>query len=98
MIDIIEKYYEDIAGMKPYVKEKLEKLQRNPDIMNEFIYWIQNGQYTEKGVSVQGYDAKSLAEMSAFLTGEGSFMMLIELRENPQKALPLIRQSALKLK
>ena len=45
---------------------------------------------TEGAVTVEGYTAKRLAEESQYLNGEGAFMMLIELRENPKKALEQI--------
>lgn len=48
-------------------------------------------------VSEEGYTAKKLAGMSKYLNGEGAFMMLIELRENPEKALAQI-QDGFKLK
>lgn len=36
---------------------------------------------------VEGYSAKNLAQVSVFLDGEAAFVYLIELRENPEKAL-----------
>lgn len=41
-------------------------------------------------VEVAGYSAKSISEMSRFVNGEGAFMLLIELRENREKALKRI--------
>jgi len=41
---------------------------------------------------VDGYSAQKLAELSRFLDGEGAFMMLIELRENPEKAIKKISE------
>ena len=38
------------------------------------------------GITVEGYSAKSLSEISKFLDGEGAFIMLIKLRENPEAA------------
>ena len=44
----------------------------------------------EDAVSVEGFTAKKLSEESEYLNGEGAFAMLIELRENPKKALAQI--------
>lgn len=40
----------------------------------------------EFDASVEGYTAEKLASMSPYLDGEGAFMLLIELKENPDKA------------
>lgn len=45
---------------------------------------------TDKAVSVEGYIEKIIAEESKYLDGDGAFMMLIELRENPKKTLAMI--------
>ena len=39
---------------------------------------------------VESYSAKDLAQTSIFLDGEAAFVFLIELRENPEKALKQI--------
>ena len=75
----------------------MDKLQRNSDICDEFEYWILNKEYKQNGVVVNGYSAQKLAELSRFLDGEGAFMLLIELRENPEKAMTKI-QEGFKLK
>ena len=35
---------------------------------------------------MEGYTAKKLSELSEYLDGDGAFVLLIELRENPDKA------------
>ena len=40
---------------------------------------------------VEGYSAKQISEMSKYMIGEGAFVMLIELRENPESALKKIK-------
>lgn len=90
MNSIIKDYYEN-AGVKPFlIDEKMGKLKKNSDIEAEFEYWIQNKQY-RNDVSVEGYTASDIANMSHYLNGEGVFMLLIELRENPEKAKQRIR-------
>ena len=70
---------------KPLIIYTLENFEKHPDIAGEFEYWIANNQYCE-GVCVEGYTAKAIAELSPFMDGEGAFMLLIELSENPDKA------------
>lgn len=86
MIEIIKKYYHDINGIEAQVQDKLEKLERNKDVMEEFANWINTQKYSDAGVEVEGYTAEKLAKISRFLSGEGAFMLLIELRENPMVA------------
>ena len=98
MSDIIRKYYEDNKIPEFLLDQKLKKFDRNKDIAKEFESWIKSGKYRTIGaVSEEGYTAKKLAGMSKYLNGEGAFMMLIELRENPEKALAQI-QDGFKLK
>jgi len=87
MSSIIEEYYAQ-AKVKPVImKQKLYKLQQHTDISQEFEYWIQNGIYkTVDYVSVNGYTAQKLSVLSEFVDGEAAFMLLIELRENPERA------------
>ncbi|MBR6967809.1 MAG: hypothetical protein IKH78_04665 [Ruminococcus sp.] len=88
---IIEEYYKKNNIPLPLLKSKLLKFEKHPDIATEFEYWITNSNYyTEDAVCVEGYTAKKLSEESPYLNGEGAFMMLIELREAPNKALQII--------
>lgn len=47
--------------------------------------------YKDNGIKERGYTARRLASISEYLSGEGAFIMLIELRENPDKALKKIK-------
>lgn len=91
MSKAIENYYKQANVMPLLLKQKMTKLQRNADIMSEFEYWIEHKQYVRNGVSVEGYTARSLAELSVFTNGEAAFMLLIELRESPERALRKIK-------
>lgn len=91
MSKIIENYYKQANVMPLLLKQKMIKFQRNADIMREFEYWIEYKQYQNNGLSVEGYTAQSLAELSAYTDGEAAFMLLIELRETPERALRRIR-------
>ncbi|MBP3804159.1 MAG: hypothetical protein J6I76_09715 [Oribacterium sp.] len=91
MSAVIKKFYEDNKIPGILLKKKLESFDKNPDIAAEFEYWIEHKTYKEAGaVSVEGYTAKKLSEESEYLNGEGAFAMLVELRENPKKALAQI--------
>lgn len=88
MRELIKKFYEDNRTPGILINQKLTKFEQNADIASEFEYWIENRSYeTEEPVAVEGYTAKKLSDESKYLEGEGAFMMLIELRENPEKAL-----------
>lgn len=93
MSKIIEEYYKSANLILPLIKQKMEKLERNTDILKEFEYWVENKSYKDQGaIVVNGYTAKQIADLSKFLDGEGAFMLLIELRENPKKALMRIAE------
>ncbi|MBQ6887413.1 MAG: hypothetical protein IJN54_07890 [Lachnospiraceae bacterium] len=91
MSKVIETYYRKTKLPEPLIVKKLEVLERNQDIKAEFEAWIESKVFMEYGcVEVAGYSAKSIAEMSRFVNGEGAFMLLIELRENREMALKRI--------
>ena len=92
MEEIIRKYYSTVDITSGLVESKIKKFKQNPDIMEEFAYWIDNKKYKENGISVEGYTAKQLAALSRFLDGEGAFMLLIELRSNPIRAKKRIEE------
>jgi len=88
MSKIIEEYYNQVNVMPLLISKKISKLQRHADIQKEFEYWIENKTYISVNtVTVNDYTAQKLATLSEFIDGEGAFMLLIELRENPEKAM-----------
>ena len=88
MSNIIKDYYESVKINPIIVDQKLNKLKRHADIQKEFEHWIQNGKYNDTDcVFINGYSAQKLSELSEFIDGEGAFMLLIELRETPEKAM-----------
>lgn len=90
MNKVIEAYYSQVS-IKPFLlKQKLDKFSRHPDIQEEFAHWITNKTFVKEPVVVEGYTAQKLASLSEFLMGEGAFLLLIDLRENPTKALKQI--------
>lgn len=91
MSSVIEKFYSDNQIPQMLLKQKLLIFERNADIGEEFAYWIQNRKYkVDDALSIEGYTAEKLSKLSEYLNGEGAFMMLIELRENPKRALDQI--------
>ena len=87
MSQSIKEYYSKTKLDKRLVDKKLELLEKHKDIMLEFEYWLETRQYKPNGVLVEGYSAKDLSQISIFLDGEAAFVFLIELRENPERAL-----------
>ncbi|MEE0264643.1 MAG: hypothetical protein UD936_03360 [Acutalibacteraceae bacterium] len=91
MSRIIEEYYTQAGVMPLLIKLKLDKLSKHPDITEELESWITTQEYrAEDCVEAEGYTAKQLSELSEYLDGEGAFMLLIELREDPENALEKI--------
>lgn len=85
---IIEKFYEENKIPAVLLKQKIANFEKHPDIAAEFEYWIENKSYiTNSCVVVEGYTAEKISKLSKYLDGEGAFMLLIELRETPTKAL-----------
>ena len=93
MNDIIRQFYEKSNLPKPIVEQKVATFSRHSDIAEEFEQWITDRTYKAEGaVTVEGYTAKKLSELSEYLDGDGAFVLLIELRENPEKAHRRIMQ------
>ena len=91
MSDLIKDFYKK-AGTIPFLlSRKTEMFERNPDIAQEFEYWIINKRFKSDGIEEHGYSAEKLASISEYLNGEGAFALLIELRENPDRALKSIK-------
>ncbi len=87
MNDTIRQFYEKNDLPKPIIEQKVTAFSRHSDIAEEFEQWITNRTFKEQdAVAIEGYTAKKLAELSEYLNGEGAFILLIELREQPEKA------------
>lgn len=86
-MDTIREFYKKANIMPLLLKQKMAKFSKHNDIAAEFEYWIQNGKYkADNPVAVEGYTAESLSKLSKYLDGEGAFILLVELRDNPSKA------------
>lgn len=81
---VVKEYYKKAGIVPALLNSKISKLERHPDVLAEFVEWIKTGSYKETDcVEVDGYTAKRISKVSAFLDGDGAFMMLIDLREKP---------------
>lgn len=93
MLRTIEEYYKSVGVNPLLLRKKLIKLEKHPDIASEFAHWIEHKEFkTEGGLKVEGYTAKDLAAKSNFLYGEGAFMLMIELRDDPERAKQRINE------
>lgn len=91
-MNIIRSYYEKTGIPTIMINKKLASFEKNPDIAKEFEHWLQTKEYTiENCVTVENYTAEKISSLSEFMDGEGAFVLLIQLRENPQKALKRIK-------
>lgn len=85
MNTVIESYYAQVK-MNPFLlKQKMAKFSRHPDIAEEFAYWISNKVYKQNAIVIEGHTAQELASQSEYLMGEGAFLLMIDLREKPEK-------------
>ncbi len=92
IVDDIKNYLISAGLDEDFAERKITQYSKHLDIADEFSSWIKNGQYIENGIQVEGYTAKQLSELSEYLVGEGSFSMLIMLREKPEKAKKKIQE------
>lgn len=87
MSDTIRQFNQKNNLPNPIIEQKIAAFSRHNDIAEEFELWIIDRAYKMQGaITVEGYTAKKLSELSDYLNGDGAFIMLIELRENPEKA------------
>ena len=91
--DNIRVFFEKYGIPKPILESKIAAFSRHEDIASEFEEWIHTKSFKSEGaICVEGYTAKKLAALSDYLNGDGAFMLLIELRENPDRALSKIKK------
>ena len=81
MNDIIRQFYEKNNLPKPIVEQKVAAFSRNSDIAEEFEQWITDRTYKEEGaVTIEGYTAKKLSELSEYLDGDEAFVLHRKIR------------------
>lgn len=85
--NLIRDYLEQNTKYSDKRKNKIiEGLRKHGDIFYEFYYYVLTGKFEEKGVTVEGFDAKTLHEKYP-LSVLGAYNYLIYLREDPENAL-----------
>lgn len=90
---LIRDYLEQVQTPDIVKQMKLADYEKHKDIAEEFEYWIKTHKYMQDNcVEVEGYTAEKLSRLSEFLEGEGAFGLLIELRENPKRAMKKISE------
>ena len=67
------------------------KLLKYEDIQKEFEQWMETKQYPDDGVVVEGYNAKTISELAAFMNEAGVYNFLVTLRDNPAFGLQCIK-------
>ena len=93
MSEIIREFYKKNGFPERLIEHKVQSICKYPDIVEEFEEWIRTGTFREdRAVTIEGYTAKRLSEISAFLNGDGAFTVLKELRENPEGTLMSIAE------
>lgn len=92
-MSIIREYYEQVKLPEVLITIKEKSFENNPDIKKEFEYWIEKKEYlTDDCVEIDGYTAKTIADKYPVLDGEGAFGLLVQLREDPDKAHKRIKR------
>lgn len=91
MSKIIKDFYEKAGTLPTLLQQKIVQFEKHPDIKQEFEYWIEHRKFKNAGVEVKGYTAEKLAALSEYLDGEGAYLLLVELRENPDRAMRRIK-------
>ena len=93
MDNLIKEYYDKANLMPMLLEQKLGKFRKHQEIAEEFVYWITNNNYKQSNcINISGYTAEKISTLSPYLIGEASFLLLIELRENPEKAMQQIKK------
>jgi hypothetical protein len=69
-----------------------EKVSKYGDIRAEFENWIENGDYPENPLVIEGYSVRDISKLASFLDGIGVFVFMVTLRENPERAKGYIKE------
>lgn len=91
----INDYLKSIGLPEKMIEKKINEFAKHKDIADEFIYWIENKSYMCDGIYVEGYSAKTIGAKSILFDGLTAFTLLIQLREDPEKALKKISNNPL---
>ena len=71
----------------------VEKVTKYEDIAAEFVLWLKQRNYDfEQPVSVEGYTAKDIYELSPDMDGIGVYNYLVFLRDEPRIAKEYLKE------
>ena len=69
-----------------------EKVSKYGDIRAEFENCIENGDYPENTLVIEGYSARDISKLAPFMDGIGIYAFMVTLRENPERAKGYIKE------
>ncbi len=71
----------------PQLYAMVDKIEKYPDIRDEFYYWLEHRNYDkQQPLVVENYTAKQIYQLNPRLDGIGVYNFLITLREKPDVA------------
>lgn len=89
---LIEEYYNESKLPKEIIPRVLSGFERNPDIAEEFEYYLEHKAFKKNNpVTIEGYTAEKLSEMSVYMKGGSLFNFMVQLREQPKTAQAIIK-------
>jgi len=93
MKDIIINYFtQELHESQKRAEEMYIKLEKYPDILEEFLFWINTKDFKKVNpIVIQGYTALTLTQ-STYLEPIGAYNYLIYLREKPEEALEYLKK------
>lgn len=90
-MDRIVDYLINTQGMSERVANRNAlKLCKYDDVRKEFLTFIENEEYPQKGIVIEGYSARDIHNLSARLSPVGVYNFLVSLRETPDAAKEII--------
>lgn len=93
MEQIIRYLIEEKQSTPVVAKLVARKLCKYSDIREEFILWMEKRTFDlPDPVSIEGYTAKGLHEIAAFLDAAGIYSFLVTLRDDPVQAKETIEK------
>lgn len=89
---VIEYFTQELHETQKRAEEMYKKLEKYPDILEEFLFWIKNNDFKkENPIEIEGYTALKLMQ-STYLEPIGAYNYLIYLKEKPEEALEYLKK------
>jgi len=94
----INKYFMEELNMSSNdAIARTNRINTYDDIAKEFGKWIDERIFPENGVSVNGYNAKTIHKIAPSMNGAGVYNILVVMRENPENAMITLRRYSNKI-